>query len=212
MEKNIGNIRKEYSHAQLDITSISKNPIDQFQKWLGEAITAQANEPTAMNLATISPQNKPTSRIVLLKKVNDEGFVFFTNYDSEKGMNIAYCPMVALNFFWPELERQVRIEGAAKKISPEESDSYFNSRPIGSQIGAWASPQSKVISNRKILEENVALYTQQFQNEIKRPAHWGGYVVKPEKIEFWQGRLSRLHDRLVFTLIDNQWKINRVAP
>lgn len=212
MEKNIGNIRKEYSHAQLDITSISKNPIDQFQKWLDEAITAQVNEPTAMNLATISPQNKPTSRIVLLKKVKEEGFVFFTNYESEKGMNIVYCPMVALNFFWPELERQVRIEGVAKKISPEESDSYFNTRPLGSQIGAWASPQSKVISDRKILEENVARYTQQFKDEIKRPEHWGGYLVKPEKMEFWQGRLSRLHDRLVFTKQEVRWEIHRLAP
>ncbi|HYG40631.1 MAG TPA: pyridoxamine 5'-phosphate oxidase [Cytophagales bacterium] len=212
MEKNIGNIRKEYSHAQLDLTSISKNPIEQFKIWLEEAIYSQVNEPTAMNLATISSQNRPTSRIVLLKEVGENGFIFFTNYNSEKGKSIAYCPFVAIDFFWPELERQVRIEGKAEKISTADSDAYFKSRPIGSQIGAWASSQSSVIETREILESNVIKYTTLFKGEINRPPHWGGYLVKPDKIEFWQGRLSRLHDRIVFTKEDKDWKIERLAP
>jgi pyridoxamine 5'-phosphate oxidase len=166
-----------------------------------------------MTMATATKHGLPSARIVLLKDFDERGFTFYTNYNSHKGAELHDNPKAALVFFWKELERQVRIEGVVEKVSEQESDEYFNSRPTGSRIGAWSSPQSSVIENRSILDENVTKYSVQFADEIPRPAHWGGYRVKPVAIEFWQGRSSRLHDRLLYTLQeDNSWKIERLAP
>lgn len=211
--QHIANIRKDYQLAALDDATTGDDPLAFFAKWFAEAEAAEVPEVNAMTLATADAEGRPHARIVLLKGLEEDGFVFYTNYNSSKGTEIATNNQVALVFFWQELERQVRIEGTAEKVSDEKSDIYFNSRPEGSRIGAWASPQSKIISDRSVLEENVQTYTNKFQGEsIPRPAHWGGYSIKPNKIEFWQGRSSRLHDRITFTLHDNHWAKRRLAP
>jgi len=212
--KGIADIRTDYSKATLDINSVEKNPIQQFEKWFKQAIESQALEPNAMNLATLSENGRPTSRIVLLKGIENAQFVFYTNYQSQKGKELESNPACALNFFWPELERQVRIEGVVSRVSAEASDAYFQSRPRASQIGAWASPQSTLINERSILEQRVGQIEEKYkdQNILPRPKQWGGYGVTPFEIEFWQGRPSRLHDRIVYTFIDDKWKINRLAP
>lgn len=212
--KELSGIRKEYSKATLDINSVDKDPFAQFEKWFNQAIQSQALEPNAMSLATLSENGMPTSRMVLLKGVENEQFVFYTNYQSQKGKELELSPVCALNFFWPELERQVRIEGVASRVSSEVSDAYFQSRPRASQVGAWASPQSTLIKERSILEERVKQIEEKYKDlkVLPRPKQWGGYGVAPFEIEFWQGRPSRLHDRIVYTRVDNQWKINRLAP
>ena len=211
---SISDIRKEYILQSLSESDIEKNPIRQFDKWWDQAIESGIEEVNAMILATADLSGKPSARIVLLKGYNDSGFIFFTNYNSHKGSEIEHNPNVCLNFFWKELERQVRIEGRANKISDEESDLYFNSRPISSRIGAWASPQSKVISSREELENSYNQFEKEFSdNEITRPPHWGGYIVQPEKMEFWQGRPSRLHDRIEYNIeLDKSWSFVRLAP
>lgn len=212
-DKNIADIRKDYKLRSLLETDIDLNPINQFQQWWNEAIKSNIEEPNAMTLATSTSKGKPSARIVLLKGLNNEGFIFFTNYESKKGLELEENPNAALIFFWKELERQVRIEGTVKKISEKESDEYFIIRPELSRIGAWSSPQSKVIKNREVLEEMFKKYTLQFSDGvIIRPPHWGGYIVKPEVIEFWQGRRNRLHDRLQYTLSNDKWIIERLAP
>lgn len=188
------------------------DPLAFFNKWFAEAEIAKADEVNAMTLATVDAKNRPHARIVLLKGLDTKGFVFFTNYDSHKGAQIAANPHVALVFFWRELERQVRVEGTIEKIASEESDAYFLSRPEGSRIGAWASPQSSVITDRQILDDNYTKYAETFGANIPRPEHWGGYRVIPRQIEFWQGRSSRMHDRILFTLSDGIWLKNRLAP
>jgi pyridoxamine 5'-phosphate oxidase len=210
---DIANIRKEYSKANLDVTTILKDPIQQFNLWFNEAVTAKVPEPNAMNIATVNG-GRPVSRIVLLKGVENGMFVFFTNYQSQKGKELEQNPACSLTFFWPELERQVRVEGIASRIDARRSDEYFQSRPRGSQIGAWASPQSTVINERSILEERVKQLEEKFkgQDKLPRPQQWGGYEINPLLIEFWQGRPSRLHDRIVFTKVDDVWAINRLAP
>ncbi|MBZ0246675.1 MAG: pyridoxamine 5'-phosphate oxidase [Cyclobacteriaceae bacterium] len=212
--KVISEIRTDYSKATLDINSVDKNPIIQFQKWFEQALASQALEPNAMNLATLSEKGRPTSRIVLLKGIENEQFIFYTNYQSQKGRELELNPACALNFFWPELERQVRIEGVVSRVSADASDSYFQSRPRSSQVGAWASPQSTLIKERSILEERVVQIEKKYKDlkVLPRPKQWGGYGVTPLKIEFWQGRPNRLHDRIVYTLVDGKWKINRLAP
>jgi pyridoxamine 5'-phosphate oxidase len=212
--KDLASIRTEYTRASLDSKDVDSNPLKQFDKWFSEAVTANVLEANAMNLATISEQGTPTSRIVLLKGVEEERFVFYTNYQSQKGRELAKDPACALTFFWPELERQVRIEGVAERISPERSDAYFKSRPRGSQVGAWSSPQSVVIANRQLLEERAAEIERKFLGEkvLPKPQQWGGFAVSPFEIEFWQGRPSRLHDRIVYTQVDGAWRINRLAP
>lgn len=207
-------LRKEYTRASLDIRNVNKNPLLQFAQWFDEALLSNALEPSAMTLATISESGKPSARIVLLKGIANEKLYFYTNYLSQKGKELDQNPACALTFFWPELERQVRISGLAERASAQESDQYFQSRPRGSQIGAWASPQSIVIKDRAILEERAKELEEKFKNEkqLPRPKQWGGYAVVPFEIEFWQGRASRLHDRILFTLIDGDWKINRLAP
>ncbi len=190
-----------------------ETPLKQFSAWFKEAQNAQVLEPNAMTLSTVSPLGRPSSRIVLLKGISESRLKFYTNYKSQKAKDLEKNPWVSINFFWPELERQVRIEGKVEKTTAEESDEYFNSRPEGSKLGAWASPQSEIIDNREIMEESHRTLELEFKGKsIPRPPHWGGYNVIPERVEFWQGRASRLHDRFVYLLVDGKWKIERLAP
>ena len=211
---NIADIRKDYMLAALDEQTAGHDPLIFFHKWFAEAEAARITEINAMTLATVDGRGTPHARIVLLKGLDIDGFVFFTNYDSAKGKELEANPKAALVFFWKELERQVRIEGLVKKVSPEESDTYFNSRPVASRLGAWASPQSAKISDRNILDTNYAKYEAEFSSiEIPRPGHWGGYRLVPDHIEFWQGRSSRMHDRILFSRCDNgNWDRSRLAP
>ena len=214
MSKSIADIRKDYSLKTLNESDVLDNPFEQFSIWWNDAVASDIDEVNAMNLATINQQLKPTSRTVLLKGFDDNGFIFFTNYNSSKGHQIENNTNVALCFFWKELQRQVRIEGIAKKISDEANDTYFNSRPYGSKVGAWASPQSQIIESRDILVQNEEQIIKEFTEEnITRPDHWGGYCVLPNYFEFWQGRSNRLHDRICYQLNENaQWKTARLAP
>jgi pyridoxamine 5'-phosphate oxidase len=209
----LSDIRKEYTIKSLDFNDVSFDPFHQFKVWLDEAIDSEVPEVNAMCLSTLGLNGFPNSRIVLLKEM-DHGFVFFTNYESEKGQEIEANPKACLTFFWPELERQVRITGEIEKVSDQESDTYFNSRPKNSQIGAWTSPQSKVIADRAELNLRLKKMEERFSTEaIIRPAHWGGYRLLPIKIEFWQGRPSRLHDRIRYEKqTDTKWGISRLAP
>ncbi|WP_316748889.1 pyridoxamine 5'-phosphate oxidase [Pedobacter gandavensis] len=212
-KQNLQDLRQEYRAAKLSETDVESNPILQFKKWFTEAVDSKLFEPNVMTLATASASGKPSARILLLKGFDEDGFVFYTNYNSDKGKDLAENPQASLVFFWPELERQVRIDGTVSKLAEEDSTAYFHSRPFGSQIGATASPQSSVIPNREILEEKVKQLTQEFEGkEIPRPLHWGGYLLSPTHIEFWQGRPSRLHDRLNYHLVEGSWIINRLAP
>ncbi len=209
---DIASLRKDYKLASLLENEVNTDPIAQFKTWFSQALNAQLTEPNAMCLSTINGQ-KPESRIVLLKDITTEGFVFYTNYNSAKGQQIAANNNVCLNFVWLELERQVRIEGKAEKISQAQSDTYFYSRPLGSQIGAIISAQSETLNHRNTLEEALKQAEQQYQLEKPmRPAHWGGYIVKPSVIEFWQGRSNRLHDRLEYELLNGEWRIRRLNP
>lgn len=213
MNKSIADIRRDYSLHSLDEGDIAADPFEQFLRWWNDALKSEITEVNAMTLATSTRDGKPSARIVLLKDVDENGFVFFTNYKSHKGKELEENPYAALIFFWKEIERQVRIEGEAEKISTAESDAYFLSRPEGSRIGAWASPQSAVIINRELLETNAERYRREFKNSIPRPPHWGGYRVMPLKIEFWQGRNNRLHDRIQYTKTkEGSWKVDRLAP
>ncbi|MCW3116428.1 MAG: pdxH, partial [Chitinophagaceae bacterium] len=205
---------KDYSTRQLSEEEILADPVLQFEKWWNEAVKSEIDEVNAMTLATASSDGLPSARIVLLKAFDEKGFVFFTNYKSFKGNQLEENPKACLVFFWKELERQVRITGFVQKISDKESDVYFKSRPVESQLGAIASPQSQVIENRGWLDENYNKLAKQInEKDLQRPAHWGGYCVRPVIIEFWQGRRSRLHDRIQYTLNDKgSWKIERLAP
>ncbi len=208
----ISEMRKDYKFTALLEKDALKDPVEQFQTWFKEALDAQLTEPNAMSLSTIH-NNKPSSRCVLLKGVENGGFTFFTNYHSAKGQDIDNNPNVALNFIWLELERQVRIEGVARKLSAAENDTYFYSRPIGSQIGAIVSAQSTLLKDRKELDDAWSAIESRYHTEKPiRPEHWGGYHVQPNSIEFWQGRSSRLHDRLRYDLTDGEWKICRLSP
>lgn len=212
-KENIQNLRQEYRAAELAESDVDKNPISQFGKWFAAALDAQLYEPNVMTLATADLTGKPSARILLLKGFDENGFVFFTNYDSKKGKELEENPQASMMFFWPELERQVRIEGIVSKVGEEVSTAYFHSRPKGSQIGAASSPQSDIIKSRELLEDRVKELTAEFENkEVPRPAHWGGYLLQPTAIEFWQGRPSRLHDRINYTQVDGVWTIDRLAP
>lgn len=210
---DVAALRQSYTQNELLEENVLENPIKQFGKWFKEALNAQILEPNAMALSTVSA-GKPHGRIVLLKGFDENGFSFYTNYKSNKGNEVAETPFASLTFFWGELERQVRIEGSIEKVSGEESDEYFHSRPRGSQIGAWVSNQSSVIAGREVIEQRLTELENEFKDLelIPRPAHWGGYCVNPERIEFWQGRPNRLHDRILFTKVGDDWKIERLSP
>lgn len=213
--KTLHQLREEYSSHTLDIADVSSNGIEQFNTWFQEALSAKLPEPNAMTLATCTSYGVPSARVVLLKEFDEKGFVFFTNYESRKGFEMTANPQAALVFLWLELQRQVRIEGRIEKISREESEEYFQSRPRGSQIGAWASAQSSGIPDRAFLENSFAACEENFKDteNIPTPPNWGGYRVIPKNIEFWQGRMSRLHDRLLYSLNESgDWKIERLAP
>ncbi|MGC4101285.1 pyridoxamine 5'-phosphate oxidase [Ferruginibacter sp.] len=211
---NIADIRKDYKLQTLSEKDVATGAIAQFDKWWDDAVKSEIDEVNAMTLATVTATSLPAARIVLLKGYDENGFVFFTNYESHKGKEMEQNAHACLVFFWKELERQVRITGTVAKVSAADSDAYFNSRPPGSRIGAWASPQSTVIEKREVIEERSKELTQKFSDgNIPRPPHWGGYIVKPTEIEFWQGRPSRLHDRIRYTLqTDGTWLIERLAP
>jgi len=212
---NIADIRREYHRAALTEADVDPDPVRQFDRWLSEAMRAELPEPTAMTLATADADGLPSARIVLLKGAGPEGFVFFTNYESRKGTELAMRPDAALLFHWVELERQVRIEGQVAKVLAAESDVYFASRPVLSRVGAWASPQSRVIPDRSWLEREFAAAQERVAAtgaHVPRPAHWGGYRLVPRTMEFWQGRRSRLHDRIRYRREDAQWRIERLAP
>ena len=212
---DIQKLRKDYTAHTLELEGVSAEPLAQFRAWFEQAVEAQVPEPNAMTLATCTPEGKPSARIVLLKGVEEEGFVFFTNYNSRKGRELEQNPRAALVFLWHELQRQVRVEGTVKKISPEASTLYFQSRPKGSQIGAWASPQSSPIVSRSILEQKAEDLAGKYatMDRLPRPLHWGGYALTPTSVEFWQGRSSRLHDRIRYRLEgDGAWKVERLAP
>ena len=207
-------IRSEYSKATLDVANVSTDPIEQFNKWFNEALQAEVPEPNAMSLATVGTDYRPSCRIVLLKGIEHKQFVFYTNYQSHKGKELDANPVCALTFFWPELERQVRVEGTVTRVEESRSQAYFQSRPLGAQIGAWSSPQSSVIDSREILDGRVTQISKRFEGvtNLPKPKQWGGYQVAPLMIEFWQGRESRLHDRIEFTFVDGLWKRHRLAP
>ncbi|MGV6846630.1 MAG: pyridoxamine 5'-phosphate oxidase [Lutibacter sp.] len=215
MAKDLSNYRKVYQKKELSRNDILDNPMELFQKWFYEVEEfGGIIEPNAMTIATIGLDGFPKSRVVLLKKYTWEGFIFYTNYHSEKGKAIAKNPHVCLSFFWNNLERQVIIKGIAEKIAPNLSDGYFESRPAGSKLGAWASNQSETVPSRKYLDDRLIEFENKFKgHEIPRPTHWGGYIVKPQSIEFWQGRPNRMHDRIIYELQENfEWKISRLAP
>lgn len=210
---DIASLRREYSKKSLKKREVHPDPLVQFDVWFREAIQAEVPEPNAMTLSTVSAEGQPSGRIVLLKGVEEGNFLFYTNYDSRKGRELVERPLAALTFFWHELERQVRVEGRVVKVSPEVSDAYFNSRPLGSRIGAMASPQSSAIQSRDWLEERMQSLEQEYQEQAPmRPENWGGFALEPTYMEFWQGRPSRLHDRIAYTKLDGNWKIERLAP
>ena len=215
MQKELGDYRKSYEKGALMEAAIPRNPIALFEKWFDELEASKGiEEPNAMTVSTIGLDGFPKNRVVLLKKFNERGFVFYSNYESEKGKAIAQNPNICISFFWPNLERQVIIKGQAEKLPAQESDAYFNSRPEGSRLGALVSDQSSVIPSRDYLENKLQALKMEYEGkEIERPGHWGGYLVRPGSIEFWQGRPNRLHDRILFTSQkDDAWKMQRLAP
>lgn len=211
---SIADLRRDYTQHGLSEADLYSDPILQFERWFNQALKADLPEPNAMTLATVGEDGQPSARVVLLKGLDQRGFTFFTNYHSRKGFELRTQPRAALVFFWPELERQVRVEGRVEQCSADEADSYFASRPRGSRLGAWASPQSEVIGGREVLERRLAEVRMQFRDDdVPRPEHWGGYRVVPERIEFWQGRPNRLHDRLRYRRDESgRWIVERLAP
>ena len=209
---NIADLRKSYEKAELSEAASASDPLKQFERWLNEAIQSEVPEPNAMTVATVASNMRPSTRVVLIKGYDERGIVWYTNYDSRKGQELAGNPFAALQFHWVELERVVRIEGRMEKISEAESDAYFHSRPLDSRIGAWASPQSQVIDGRTVLVTNAAKYAAQFMLNPPRPPHWGGYRLVPDEWQFWQGRKSRLHDRLRYRFNEGDWLRERLAP
>ncbi len=209
---DLAQMRRSYEQAALDESHVADSPLDQFRQWFDQAVQVKALEPNAMTLATVGEAGRPSTRVVLLKGLDERGLCWYTNYESRKGLELAHNPWASLQFFWPELERVVRVEGRVEKLADDESDEYYRTRPLGSRIGAWASPQSQVIANRHVLEANWAQAQERQGADPVRPRHWGGYRLVPDRWEFWQGRPSRLHDRLVFSLVEGAWQLSRLAP
>ena len=209
--KSIKDLRTDYQKSELNVQDLTEEPIILFQKWLTQAIT-YSNDANAFVLSTVNSNGVPSSRVLLLRDATKKGFSFFTNYSSRKSQEIEVNPNVCMNFFWPEMERQVRINGSISRLSELESDDYFNSRPYESRIGAWCSPQSQVIESREVLENKIQELKKKYPNEVPRPENWGGYTIVPNEIEFWQGRASRLHDRFLYSKEFENWTINRLAP
>lgn len=214
LKNYLNSIRKDFAGKLFDEHQLEKHPFNQFKNWFEEAVSAQILDPFAMAIATTGKNMQPTVRMVYMRDITEEGFVFYTNYNSQKAHDIRFNSLVSLNFFWGELERQIRIEGKVEKLNEAISDKYFNSRPRESQIGAWASAQSAPLKSRKMLENKIEELTKKFSNQlISRPENWGGYIVVPHKMEFWQGRPNRLHDRLIYTISDsNTWNVSRIYP
>ena len=213
-DPHLADLRKTYAQRTLSEADVLPNAVQQFRVWLDEALAAQLDEPTALTLSTVAANGQPSSRVVLLKGLPGDAFLFYTNYESRKGQELAARPLAALNFFWPGLERQVRVEGRVEKAPEGVSTEYFQSRPRSSQLGAWASPQSQVIGSREELEAREKALAKQFgdQTPLPRPPHWGGYLLRPQLVEFWQGRPSRLHDRIVYVREGSDWRRSRLAP
>lgn len=209
---DIRDMRRDYMAGPLEESAAPADPLELFGQWFEQATSSEIKDANAMTLATVGDDGRPSARIVLVKQFNADGVLFFTNYDSRKGRELAGQPFAALLFHWGELDRQVRIEGWVEQVAPELSDDYFASRPVASKIGAWASPQSEVIAGREVLEANERAAADRFGSEVPRPPHWGGYRLVPDRIEFWQGRPSRLHDRLRYQLVDDGWQRDRLAP
>jgi pyridoxamine 5'-phosphate oxidase len=213
MKEKLQNQRVDYQKGALSIDQVNKDPLQQFQDWYEQFELSKPKDPNAFVLATAGNDGIPHARVLLLKGVDQGGFEFYTNYESAKGQELAENPQASMCFFWSEQERQVRVEGKVVKLRPEESTAYFHSRPHGSQVGAWVSPQSKEIADRKVLEDRAQHYADKYAEEVPRPPHWGGYRLMPNRIEFWQGRSSRLHDRILYTLqADGSWQLSRLAP
>ena len=209
--KSIRDLRTDYQKSELNVKDLTVEPITLFQQWLSQAIT-YSNDANAFVLSTVNSNSVPSSRVLLLRDATEKGFSFFTNYSSRKSQEIEVNPNVCMNFFWPEMERQVRINGSISRLSEQKSDDYFNSRPYESRIGAWCSPQSQVIESREVLENKIQELKKKYPNEVPRPENWGGYTIVPNEIEFWQGRASRLHDRFLYNKEGENWTINRLAP
>ena len=209
--KSIKDLRTDYLKSELNVEDLAEEPVTLFKKWLSQAIS-YSNDANAFVLSTVNSYGLPSSRVLLLRDVTQKGFSFFTNYSSRKSQEIEVNPNVCMNFFWPEMERQVRINGSINRLSEKESDDYFNSRPYESRIGAWSSPQSQVIKSREVLEKKIKELKKKYPNEVPRPENWGGYSIIPNEIEFWQGRASRLHDRFLYKKEGKSWMINRLAP
>ncbi|MFN0313765.1 MAG: pyridoxamine 5'-phosphate oxidase [Burkholderiales bacterium] len=213
MQKTVAQLRREYAREKLDESQVAPDPFDQFGRWFTQARESGLTDANAMTLATCDAESRPAARIVLLKDFDARGFVFFTNYESRKGHELARNPGAALLFYWHALERQIRIEGSIEKVSAIESDEYFQSRPLGARLGAWASPQSEVVPNRAFLEQRYADFAGRYESDPPRPPHWGGYRIKPNLLEFWQGRPDRMHDRIRYRLQNEmRWEIERLAP
>lgn len=211
-KRAIAMIRREYEGIPLDEESVDPNPFNQFSTWFDNAVQHVSKDPNAMTLTTVSMHSQPSSRTVLLKGFDESGFVFYTNYKSRKGTHIQNNPRVSATFYWADLMRQIHIEGRAEKVPEEQSDEYFKSRPVASQLGAWASSQSEEVESRSVLKEKMKEYEEKFSDGIPRPSHWGGFRIVPHRIEFWQGRLNRLHDRICYSLEDEKWVIKRLSP
>lgn len=212
IREDLASMRRDYASTTLEESTAARYPLEQFRRWVKDAVKAEVLDPNAMTLATCGDDRLPSARVVLLKYYGDEGFTFFTNYESKKGRELGENPKAALHFFWPELHRQILIQGTVTKFDKAAGDEYFHSRPVDSQIGAWASHQSAVIDSREALDERFEQLRQEFGGNVPTPHFWGGYTVRPDCFEFWQGRVSRLHDRLVYTRSGDGWEIKRLAP
>lgn len=210
--RELADLRRDFSSAGLDEASCAANPFDQFSKWMDDALNADIIDPNAMTVSTVGEDGRPSVRVVLLKSFDSESFAFFTNYESKKGTDLLRNPFTVFHFFWPQLDRQVAIYGHVEKTSREESEEYFNSRPVDSRLGAWTSNQSREIDSREVLEKRFEEFREKFGDDVPLPPFWGGFRLTPEKFEFWQGRQNRLHDRICYTLNDHKWKISRLSP